>query len=98
MKRERAPRLTGPWEFFMTNRILRAAAATVTTLILLSPATAAEMKAKKEPTAAQMAARERMSKCSAEWKEAKMSGKVEPGMKWPKFWSACNARMEDSKA
>ena len=61
----------------MTNRILRAAAATVTTLILLSPATAAEMKAKKEPTAAQMAARERMSKCSAEWKEAKMSGKVE---------------------
>ncbi len=82
----------------MTNRILRAAAATVTTLVLLSPATAAEMKAKKEPTAAQMAARERMSKCSAEWKEAKMSGKVESGMKWPKFWSACNARMKDNKA
>ena len=81
----------------MTNRILRAAAATVTTLVLLSPA-AAEMKAKKEPTAAQMAARERMSKCSAEWKEAKMSGKVEPGTKWPKFWSACNARMKDRKA
>lgn len=82
----------------MTNRILRAAAATVTTLVLLSPATAAEMKSKKEPTAAQMAARERMSKCSAEWKEAKMSGKVESGMKWPKFWSACNARMKDNKA
>lgn len=45
-----------------------------------------------------MAARERMTKCSAEWKETKAAGKVEPGMKWPKFWSACNARMKGNKA
>jgi len=81
----------------MTNRILLAAA-TVTTLALLSPAAAAEMKAKKEPTAAQMATRERMTKCSAEWKEMKAGGKMESGMKWPKFWSACNARMKGGKA
>ena len=34
-----------------------------------------QMKPKKEPTAAQLAARERMSKCSLEWKEAKAGGK-----------------------
>jgi hypothetical protein len=79
----------------MTNRILLA---TVTILALLSPAAAVETKAKKEPTAAQMAARERMTKCSAEWKEMKTGGKMEPGMKWPKFWSACNARMKGGKA
>jgi hypothetical protein len=79
----------------MTNRIMS------TTLIAIMAFSfgmiveaSAETKPKKEPTAGQMAARERMSKCSAEWKEAKAGGKVEPGMKWPKFWSACNARMK----
>ena len=55
---------------------------------------AAQTKPKKEPTAAQLAARERMTKCSAEWKEAKAGKKIEAGMKWPKFWSACNTRMK----
>ena len=35
-----------------------------------------------------------MTKCSAEWKQAKAGGKVEAGMKWPKFWSACNTRLK----
>jgi hypothetical protein len=52
----------------------------------------AQTKPKKEPTARQLAARERQAKCSAEWKLSKSEGKLEPGMKWPKFWSACNAR------
>jgi len=55
---------------------------------------AAGTKSKKEPTAAQIAARERMSKCSAEWKEAKAGGKVAKDVKWPKFWSECNARLK----
>ena len=54
----------------------------------------AQTKAKREPTAKQLAARERQAKCSAEWKLAKSEGKLEPGMKWPKFWSACNARLK----
>ena len=33
-------------------------------------------------------------KCGAEWKEAKAAGKVEKGMKWPQFWSACNKRLK----
>ncbi|MDF2690082.1 MAG: hypothetical protein K0Q80_3048 [Microvirga sp.] len=42
-----------------------------------------------------MAARERMSKCSLEWKEAKAGGKTAKDMKWPAFWSACNKRLKD---
>ena len=55
---------------------------------------AAETKPRKEPTAAQAAARERMSKCSAEWKEAKAGGKLAKDAKWPKFWSECNTRLK----
>jgi hypothetical protein len=83
----------------MINRILSSAIAATMTLSLGWPVAAqAETKAQKEPTAAQMAARARMTKCSAEWKETKAAGKVEPGMKWPRFWSACNTRMRGNKA
>ncbi|HZH10481.1 MAG TPA: hypothetical protein VEZ24_08930 [Microvirga sp.] len=77
------------------NRIFSTALASALTLAFAGsfPA-AAETKTRKEPTAAQLAARERMTKCSAEWKTAKAGGKVEPGMKWPKFWSACNTRLK----
>ena len=49
-----------------------------------------QAKAKKPPTAGQLAARERLKKCAAGWKDAKAAGKIEKGMKWPKYWSACN--------
>ena len=81
------------------NRILNIALAGAMALAVAGTAQAAtETKPKKEPTAAQLAARERMSKCSVEWKEAKAGGKIEPGMKWPKFWSACNTRLKGVKA
>lgn len=51
-------------------------------------------KAKKEPSAGQLAARERQKKCAAEWKEAKTAGKIEKGTTWPKYWSACNKRLK----
>jgi hypothetical protein len=38
--------------------------------------------------------RERQKKCGAEWKEAKAAGKVEKGVTWPKYWSACNKRLK----
>jgi hypothetical protein len=52
----------------------------------------AEKKAKA--SAARAAVRERQKECGAEWREAKKAGKVEKTMTWPKFWSACNARLK----
>ena len=49
-------------------------------------------KAKQTP--AQQAMRARQKKCGAEWKAAKAAGKVEKGMKWPQYWSACNKRLK----
>ena len=49
---------------------------------------------KKEPSAGQLAARERQKKCAAEWKETKTAGKTEKGVTWPKFWSDCNKRLK----
>ena len=57
-----------------------------------------ERTSKREPTASQMAARERQKKCSAEWKSAKAAGTVASGMRWPKFWSQCNARLKGNSA
>lgn len=51
-------------------------------------------KSKKPLTAAQMAARARLKKCGAEWKAAKAAGKIQKGMKWPQYWSACNKRLK----
>jgi len=51
-------------------------------------------KPKKPPTAGMLAMRERQKKCGAEWKADKAAGKIEKGMKWPKYWSACNKRLK----
>jgi len=56
-----------------------------------------QVKTKKPPTPGQLAARERLKKCAAEWKEAKAAGKIEKGMKWPKYWSACNKRLKSAR-
>jgi hypothetical protein len=53
-------------------------------------------KTKKEPSAGQVAARERQKKCAAEWKETKAAGKTEKGATWPKFWSDCNKRLKSA--
>jgi hypothetical protein len=53
-------------------------------------------KTKREPSAEQVAARERQKKCAAEWKEAKAANKVEKGATWPKFWSDCNKRLKSA--
>ncbi|MFC1458919.1 hypothetical protein ACETIH_19900 [Microvirga arabica] len=79
----------------MMNGLVSAALAAAMTFALAGAAQAVETKPKKEPTAAQMAARERMSKCSLEWKDAKAGGKLAKDMKWPAFWSACNKRLKE---
>ena len=58
---------------------------------------AKEAKPAKTMSAAQSALRDRQKACGAEWKTMKASGKAEAGMKWPKFWSACNTRMKADK-
>ncbi len=52
---------------------------------------------KGEMTVKGMAASERRKKCGAEWKEAKAAGKTE-GLKWPKYYSQCNARLKGNSA
>lgn len=77
------------------NRIVSLALASAMALSMAGAAQAAtEMKPKKDPSAAQLATRERMAKCSAEWKQAKAGGKLAKDAKWPKFWSECNARLK----
>ena len=49
---------------------------------------------KKEPTPAQLAARERQKTCSMEWQAAKKEKKLAPGTRWPGFWHECNARLK----
>ena len=59
-------------------------------------ASAKNAKSKREPSAGQIAARDRQKKCAAEWKEAKAAGKIEKGATWPKFWSDCNKRLKSA--
>ena len=57
----------------------------------------AAQAAKKEPSAGQLAAREREKQCGAEWKQAKAAKTVAAGTTWPKFWSDCNKRLKGTK-
>jgi len=57
----------------------------------------AAAQTRREPTAAQLAARERQVKCAAEWRQAKAAKTLPAGVRWPKFWSECNARMKGAK-
>lgn len=59
-----------------------------------APAAATSATTKKPPSAGQQTMRERQKKCGAEWKAAKAAGKIEKGMTWPKYWSACNKRLK----
>jgi hypothetical protein len=71
--------------------------AALLTLTAASPVMAQAKRtgvAKSQPSAGQLAMRERQKKCGAEWKEAKAAGKIEKGMKWPQYWSACNKRLK----
>ncbi|MCF8477885.1 MAG: hypothetical protein K9G60_12725 [Pseudolabrys sp.] len=74
--------IAAPWPPSMRNATAQTAAP------------AATVKTKKPQSRAQIALRERQKKCGAEWKAAKAAGKIEKGMKWPRYWSACNKRLK----
>ncbi len=62
-----------------------------------SPRAPRAARPKREPTVGQMAARERQKKCGLEWREAK-SKNTTGGLKWPQYWSKCNARLKGNTA
>jgi hypothetical protein len=84
----------------MLKRVAITAIAVAVMAAASVPSFAQEKKkgAAKAPSPAMSAMRERQKTCGAEWREAKAAGKVEKGMKWPKYWSACNKRLKGSAA
>lgn len=56
-----------------------------------------QASSRKEPTAGQLAARERTRKCGAEWRALSVSAKAEAGPKWPQFLSKCVKRLKEQK-
>ena len=54
--------------------------------------------AKKGTSEGRAAATERQRACGAEWKADKAAGKIQKGMKWPQYWSACNKRKKGQAA
>lgn len=58
------------------------------------PGKTKKAKSTRPPTPGQQAARTRQKKCGEEWRAAKAAGKIEKGMKWPRYWSACNTRLK----
>ena len=80
LRRRRQFDVSAIGDFHDKPRLLRSTLACALALSFAAPAYAAsETKPKKEPSAAQMAARERMTKCSGEWKDAKAGGKARGG-------------------
>ena len=81
-------------------RQMLAAAVAATVLIGGSTVPGFAQSKKKEgastrsTSAATTAMRARQKQCGTEWKAAKKAGKIESGMKWPKYWSACNKRLK----
>ena len=55
-------------------------------------ADAAKPDAAKPVSEGRAAELERQRACGAEWKADKAAGKIQAGMKWPQYWSACNTR------
>ena len=82
--------------------VLAAALVAVPLAFATSPAAAqtttsdtnTQAKPKRPVSAGQEAMHDRQRKCGAEWKAAKAAGKIEKGMTWPKYWSACNKRLK----
>lgn len=59
-----------------------------------APAKPASTAAGRQPTQPQLAERERIKQCGAEWRSEKAAGKIPAGQTWPKYWSSCNTRLK----
>jgi hypothetical protein len=63
-----------------------------------STADSGKPAAKKTGKKSASPAAQRQRACGAEWKADKAAGKVEKGMTWPKYWSACSKRKKAESA
>ncbi len=68
------------------------AAPTVAAKPAPAKADAAKPDAAKPVSEGRAAEIARQRACGAEWKADKAAGKIQAGMKWPQYWSACNTR------
>jgi hypothetical protein len=87
----RSPEMLKPMLVAASAGLLLAANATAPAMAQSKTKVSGE---KRAASAGLAAARERQKKCGVEWKEAKGAGKIEKGMKWPQYWSACNKRLK----
>jgi hypothetical protein len=80
----------------MLKGLTMAALAAAMLVAASAPGVAQDKKkgATKPQSPAMAAMHERQKKCGADWRAAKAAGKVEKGMKWPQYWSACNKRLK----
>jgi len=60
--------------------------------IAAAPAAAPAATPAKPVSEGRAAELARQRACGAEWKADKAAGKIQAGMKWPQYWSACNTR------
>jgi hypothetical protein len=83
-------------ESMMFKHLAIAAVAAAVIAAASAPGFAQDKKkvAAKPESPAMAAMHARQKKCGAEWRAAKTAGKVEKGMKWPQYWSACNKRLK----
>lgn len=72
------------------------AVASVPLSVPTSPAFAQAAKPAAAPKAT-LSFRDRLKRCSAEWKALKTAGNTQ-GQTWPRFWSACNKRLKTQAA
>ena len=63
-------------------------------IVLATFANAAAQTPAAKPKSKREAYLARLHECSKDWKADKAAGKVPAGMKWPKYWSACNTRLK----
>ncbi len=76
----------------MKGRFLIAAA-----MVLSALGSAAAQTPAAKPMSKHEAFLARLQECSKEWKADKSAGKVPAGMKWSKYWSACNIRLKAAR-
>lgn len=82
------------WTQYLAQCRAAMAPASATSAASATARPAAAPKAPSRQSAAMVAMRAREKECGQQWSAAKAAGKVPAGQTWPKYWSACNARLK----
>jgi hypothetical protein len=82
------------WPQFLATCRAGMAPAASAPAVAAKPSAAKPAGAAKAPSANQLAARDRQKKCGQMWSADKAAGKIPAGQTWPKYYSACNAKLK----